>query len=41
MKPDKEIHQMYLALEPETGLPLRVDAKFQVNLRIEPINGIE
>lgn len=41
MKPNKDKHEMYIALEPSTGLPLKVQATFQINLKMDPIEGID
>ncbi|CAG9819613.1 unnamed protein product [Phaedon cochleariae] len=40
LKPDASKHEMYLSLEPRTGLPLKVRAAFQLNLQVEEIVGI-
>ncbi|XP_063702925.1 protein croquemort-like [Culicoides brevitarsis] len=39
LKPEKEKHEMYIALEPEIGLPLDIKARLQINLfmRNEPL----
>ncbi|KAJ8922773.1 hypothetical protein NQ315_007808 [Exocentrus adspersus] len=41
MHPDQTKHEMYIALEPSTGLPLRVQASFQINLKMDPVDGID
>ncbi|CAH1983914.1 unnamed protein product [Acanthoscelides obtectus] len=40
MKPNKSKHEMFIALEPSTGLPLRVQATLQVNLKLFNVKGI-
>ncbi|XP_045478674.1 protein croquemort-like isoform X2 [Harmonia axyridis] len=40
LKPDPSKHNFYLALEPNTGLPLKVHASLQVSLYLEKIKGI-
>lgn len=39
LSPDKDKHEMYIALEPEFGLPLEIRARLQINLfmRNEPM----
>lgn len=34
MMPDKGKHEMFISLEPNTGLPLKVRAQIQINLRL-------
>ncbi|XP_072385233.1 protein croquemort isoform X2 [Diabrotica undecimpunctata] len=41
LKPNKEKHEMFLALEPETGLPLSVRAQIQLNLKMEKVKHIK
>ncbi|KAL3266896.1 hypothetical protein HHI36_011046 [Cryptolaemus montrouzieri] len=41
MYPDPSRHSFYLALEPNTGLPLKIDGNLQVNLYLENISGID
>lgn len=41
MKPDRVKHELNLTLEANTGIPLHVDAKLQLNLRIEPMQHIK
>ncbi|KAG7213896.1 hypothetical protein KM043_003100 [Ampulex compressa] len=36
MKPSKEKHELSIALEPTTGIPLQVRAQLQINLLIQP-----
>ncbi|CAB3360083.1 Hypothetical predicted protein [Cloeon dipterum] len=36
MRPDKEKHQFYVTLEPTTGIPLDVAARFQINILLQP-----
>jgi len=38
LKPEKEKHQFYLVLEPTTGIPLDVAARFQINLLLQPLS---
>lgn len=40
MHPDPSKHNFFLALEPNTGLPLKVHASLQVSLYLEKIEGI-
>lgn len=40
MKPDSLEHEFYLTLEPTTGIPLDVGARFQINLLLQPIKNI-
>ncbi|KAJ8971442.1 hypothetical protein NQ314_000698 [Rhamnusium bicolor] len=41
MKPNKENHEVFISLEPRTGIPLKVNAAFQINLKLEPVEGIK
>lgn len=41
MHPNKTLHQFSISLEPHTGIPLQVNAEMQINIYIEPIEGIE
>ena len=41
MNPQRENHEFYMILEPTTGIALEVAARFQVNMLVEPISGIE
>ncbi|CAG9766453.1 unnamed protein product [Ceutorhynchus assimilis] len=41
MEPDPELHGAQLSLEPNTGLPLRVHAAFQLNLLMTKMDGID
>uniref|UniRef100_A0A6P7H5P2 Protein croquemort n=1 Tax=Diabrotica virgifera virgifera TaxID=50390 RepID=A0A6P7H5P2_DIAVI len=41
LKPNKTQHEMFLALEPETGLPLTVRAQIQLNLKMEKVKHIK
>ncbi|XP_059480400.1 protein croquemort-like isoform X2 [Neocloeon triangulifer] len=36
MSPEKEKHQFYVVLEPTTGIPLDVAARFQINILLQP-----
>ncbi|KAJ8969586.1 hypothetical protein NQ317_011310 [Molorchus minor] len=40
MNPSADKHQMFLVLEPNTGMPLKVEAKLQLNLKMEPVEDI-
>ncbi|XP_025834421.1 protein peste isoform X3 [Agrilus planipennis] len=40
VKPQQDKHEFFIALEPDTGLPLRVSARLQLNLLVEPISYI-
>ncbi|XP_054262104.1 protein croquemort-like isoform X2 [Macrosteles quadrilineatus] len=40
LRPVKEKHQFYLVLEPTTGIPLDVAARFQINLLLQPLPGM-
>ncbi|XP_066906995.1 protein peste [Halyomorpha halys] len=40
LKPIPEKHTLYITLEPTTGIPLDVAARFQINLLLEPTSGI-
>lgn len=37
LKPNKNDHEFYMTLEPNTGVALEVAARFQVNMLVEPI----
>ncbi|KAG5890079.1 hypothetical protein JTB14_003643 [Gonioctena quinquepunctata] len=41
LKPVQSKHEMYLAIEPMTGLPLTVQASFQLNLQMQQMDGIK
>lgn len=40
MKPNKDLHETTLSIEPNTGIPLNVRAQLQINLLISPIEEI-
>ncbi|KAI5744521.1 hypothetical protein M8J76_003017 [Diaphorina citri] len=40
MKPERDKHEFYLTLEPSTGIPLDVGARFQINLLLQPVESI-
>ncbi|KAI4461338.1 scavenger receptor class b type-1 sr-b1 [Holotrichia oblita] len=40
LNPTKEKHQMFMVIEPETGIPLHVEARLQLNLLVKPIKSI-
>ncbi|XP_055375827.1 uncharacterized protein LOC129608368 [Condylostylus longicornis] len=35
IKPEKEKHEFYMALEPTAGIPISVSAKFQINMKLQ------
>ncbi|CAO1313413.1 unnamed protein product [Diamesa serratosioi] len=39
MKPNREEHEFSIAMEPRTGIPLKINAQLQINLLMEPIEG--
>uniref|UniRef100_A0A8D9B0S2 Protein croquemort n=1 Tax=Cacopsylla melanoneura TaxID=428564 RepID=A0A8D9B0S2_9HEMI len=40
MRPKRRKHEFYLTLEPTTGIPLDVGARFQINLLLQPIKNV-
>ncbi|ALC38826.1 santa-maria [Drosophila busckii] len=40
LQPDQQAHEFYMIVAPDTGIPLEVAARFQVNMLVEPIDGI-
>lgn len=36
-----DLHKLYMEIEPTTGLPLKVHARAQINILIQPIKGIK
>lgn len=40
MNPSKDKHEFYMTLEPMTGIPLDVAARFQINMLIRPIPNV-
>lgn len=40
MNPSKDKHEFYITLEPMTGIPLDVAARFQINMLIRPIPNV-
>lgn len=36
IKPSKDLHEFYIALEPNTGIPIEVAARLQVNVLVRP-----
>lgn len=36
LKPDQEKHQFYITMEPDTGIPVEVAARLQVNVMVRP-----
>ncbi|XP_017060504.1 protein peste [Drosophila ficusphila] len=41
LSPNQADHEFYMVVEPSTGIPLEVAARFQVNMLVEPIQGIQ
>ncbi|GLV39928.1 croquemort [Carabus blaptoides fortunei] len=39
LAPNKSIHELFLEIEPNTGIPLRARPRVQVNILIQPIKG--
>lgn len=39
--PNKKDHEFYMVMEPRTGVALEVAARFQVNMLVEPIEGVK
>lgn len=40
LSPDKEKHEFYMTLEPKTGIPLDVAARFQINMLVRPVPNV-
>lgn len=40
LSPNQKDHEFYMVVQPSTGIPLEVAARFQVNMLVEPIQGI-
>lgn len=40
MQPNHDAHEMYITLEPNTGIPLDVSARFQINILLSPVPDI-
>ena len=40
LSPDSDAHSTYFVIDPTSGIPLTVVARFQVNMFIEPIKGM-
>nr|AEE63071.1 unknown [Dendroctonus ponderosae] len=40
MAPREDLHDFYMIFEPKTGMPLKVAARIQVNLLLQPVDGI-
>ncbi|CAH1156005.1 unnamed protein product [Phaedon cochleariae] len=40
LNPSKEKSEFFMIFEPNTGIPLQVSVKLQLNLRLEPVDGI-
>lgn len=36
MKPSKEAHEFSIAVEPRTGIPLKINAQLQINVLMKP-----
>lgn len=41
MSPVKHRHQFYMVLEPTTGIPLDVAARFQINILLQPVTSVK
>lgn len=41
IKPEASQHEFYLALEPNTGIPLDIAARLQINILLQPIKNIK
>lgn len=41
MNPDPEKHEFTMALEPNTGIPLEVNARLQINILLQPIEHVK
>lgn len=41
LKPNRSLHEFSLSLEPQTGIPLEIDAKLQINILLQPIPTIK
>ena len=39
MNPDRNKHEFSIAMEPRTGIPLKINAQLQINLLMEQIEG--
>lgn len=40
LKPNRSLHEFNIALEPQTGIPLSINAALQINLLLKPWSGI-
>ncbi|CAH1112788.1 unnamed protein product [Psylliodes chrysocephalus] len=40
LSPEENMHSFYMIFEPNTGIPLSVAARLQLNLRLAPVQGI-
>ncbi|XP_076266681.1 protein croquemort-like isoform X2 [Rhynchophorus ferrugineus] len=40
LQPDDDIHNFFMTFEPTTGIPLKVAARLQLNLKLQPIPSI-
>ncbi|GJQ71461.1 hypothetical protein Trydic_g11185 [Trypoxylus dichotomus] len=40
LHPSKDKHEMFMVLEPSTGIPLHVEARLQLNILIKPIRSV-
>lgn len=40
LRPNRSLHEFQLALEPQTGIPLRVNARLQINILLQPIERV-
>ncbi len=41
LNPDAELHRVHVDLEPRTAVPLKVAGRFQINIQMQPVKGIE
>lgn len=41
LSPNKEQHEFFMTIEPNSGLPMDVGGGFQANYLMEPIEGVE
>lgn len=40
LSPSKEKHEFSMVLEPNTGIPVEVNARMQINILLQPISGL-
>ncbi len=41
LNPDAELHRLHIDLEPRTSIPLKASGRFQINIQVQPIEGLE